>query len=112
MFPPGWSRNVAFASMGGAQPIGFGIGLTLGGVLTGTIGWQWGFYIAAITNLIMLVIAAWQLPRNVQNASHNVWQRLASDIDWVGVLIASSSLAMLSYIIAYVKPKFTIVFCC
>jgi MFS family permease len=108
VFPPGWSRNVAFASMGGAQPVGFGIGLTLGGVFTGTIGWQWGFYAAAITNFVMLVVAAWQLPKNVQNASHGVWQRLASDIDWVGAIIASISLAMLSYVIAYVKPRLAI----
>lgn len=91
--------------MGGAQPIGFGIGLTLGGVFTSTIGWQWGFYTAAILNLVMLVLAAWQLPKSTQTASQ-VWQRLAFDIDWIGAIIASASLAMLSYVITYVKPWF------
>lgn len=104
VFPPGRSRNIAFASMGGAQPVGFGLGLTLSGAFTGTIGWQWGFYAAAIANLVMFVVAAWQLPQNVQSASYDVWQRLVSDIDWVGALVASISLAMLSYVIAYVNP--------
>lgn len=104
VFPRGQSRNIAFAAMGGAQSIGFAIGLVLGGVITGTIGWNWGFYVAAISNFVMLGISTWQLPKNVQE-SHGSWlQRLAADIDWVGVILASAGLAMLSYIIAYVVP--------
>lgn len=38
---PGKIRNIAFASMGGGQPLGFSVGLSLGGVLADTIGWQW-----------------------------------------------------------------------
>jgi MFS family permease len=108
MFPPGQSRNVAFATMGGAQPIGFGLGLTLSGVFTGTIGWQWGFYLAAITNLIMLALSAWQLPRNEPNAAQDIWRRLINDIDWVGAILASVSLGMLSYVLAYVTFTYNI----
>jgi MFS family permease len=100
VFPPGKARNIAFASMGGAQPLGFGIGLTLGGVLIGTIGWQWGFYIAAIVNAVMLVLATWQLPKNVQKTTDGLWKRLVSHVDWIGVTIASSGLAILSYAIS------------
>jgi MFS family permease len=103
-FPPGRARNIAFASMGGAQPLGFGMGLTLGGVLTDTIGWQWGFHIAAIANVVMLVIATWQLPKNVQSTASDMWHRLVSDVDWVGVILASSALALLSYALSYVNP--------
>ncbi|RJE22590.1 Major Facilitator Superfamily [Aspergillus sclerotialis] len=99
VFPPGQSRNIAFASMGGAQPIGFGIGLVLGGIITGSIGWKWGFFVAAISNAVMLVISAWYLPKNAQQ-SVKVWHRIAADIDWIGVILASVSLALLSYIIA------------
>lgn len=101
VFPPGKSRNIAFASMGGAQPIGFGLGLVLGGVITGTVGWNWGFYVAAISNALMLLISARYLPNRAPQ-SGNMWQRIAADIDWVGVIFASASLALLSYIIAYV----------
>lgn len=104
VFPPGRSRNAAFATMGGSQPLGFGLGLTLGGVFTGTVGWQWGFYTAAITNLVMLVLSAWQLPRNVQGTSKDVWQRLVNDIDWIGAIVASIALAILSYVITYANP--------
>lgn len=36
--------------MAGGQPIGFGVGILVGGILTDTIGWRWGFYTAAIAN--------------------------------------------------------------
>ena len=104
VFPPGKSRNIAFASMGGAQPVGFGLGLVLGGVITGTIGWPWGFYFAAISNFLMVLLCGWQLPRSTYQSKsfRNVWQSLLSDIDWAGVTMISTALAIISYIIAYV----------
>lgn len=104
VFPPGKSRNIAFASMGGAQPVGFGLGLVLGGIITGTIGWPWGFYIASISNFLMVLLCGWQLPRSTYQSetSRNVWQRMVSDIDWAGVTMVSTALAIISYIIAYV----------
>lgn len=86
--------------MGGAQPVGFGLGLTLGGVFTGSIGWQWGFHTAAITNLFMCVAAAWQLPQDTRWLSKDIWSRLAREIDWVGAITVSVALAMLSYVIS------------
>ena len=89
--------------MGGGQPIGFSVGLTLGGVLSSTIGWRWGFHIAAITNSIVFVIGLFGLPK-VDAAQTNVWERLRTDIDWVGITIGSASFVMLSYSFAYVSP--------
>ena len=89
--------------MGGGQPIGFGVGLILGGVLTGTVGWQWGFFVAAIVNFLALLLAVWYLPRNLENLPPVSLKRLVSDIDWFGATIASSSLAMMSYFLAYLK---------
>ncbi|KAL8746796.1 MAG: hypothetical protein Q9190_001241 [Brigantiaea leucoxantha] len=101
-FVPGRSRNLAFAAMGGGQPVGFGLGLTVGGVLAGSIGWQWAFHMTAILNFITLSLSAWQLPRTVGAVEEVSWTRLKTDIDWLGAIIASSSLAMLSYVLAAV----------
>jgi MFS family permease len=95
-FPEGKSRNIAFASMGGGQPIGFSVGLTLGGVFSNTIGWRWGFHIAAIINSIVFVVGFFGLPQ-VNDKQTHMWQRLRKEIDWVGIAIGSASLAMLSY---------------
>lgn len=98
-FPEGRRRNIAFASMGGGQPIGFSLGLTLGGVLSDSIGWRWGFYIAAIINTVILGLAMYGLPKKYPKESIT-WTRLTSDIDWIGALISSVSLALLSYAFA------------
>ena len=107
----GQRRNMAFAAMGGGQPIGFSIGLALGGVLTDTIGWRWGYYLAAILTVIVLAVAVWGLPKEIDQptvedgaAPQTGWsyrlQRLKTEIDWVGAMIASASLALISYVFA------------
>lgn len=99
-FPTGQRRNIAFASMGAGQPIGFSIGLTLGGVFADSIGWRWGFYIAALLNTVIFLTAIWGLPKNTEKHGPVTWNRIATDIDWVGASIASVSLALLSYVLA------------
>ncbi|WPH04306.1 Hypothetical protein R9X50_00719500 [Acrodontium crateriforme] len=105
----GKTRNMGFACMGGGQPIGFSIGLALGGVLTDSIGWRWGFYISAMLNVVVLVVAIWALPKSIDNpmagdATKGTWasklEQLRTEIDWVGALLASTSLAMLSFVFA------------
>ncbi|KAG9664573.1 integral membrane protein, partial [Aureobasidium melanogenum] len=108
VFPPGKERNITFAMMGGAQPFGFGIGMVLGGVFTGTIGWQWGFHVAAIINFFMFILAAWQLPPTPSAHKHHIWSRLATDIDWLGLILASGFLAMLSYVISVLTGDLTV----
>lgn len=106
----GKRRDFAFAAMGGGQPIGFAVGLALGGVLTDSIGWRWGFYMAAIIDGAIFAVALWGLPRGIdappdsQGAADFTWgqkfEQLKHDIDWVGAIIASISLASLSYVFA------------
>lgn len=79
--------------------MGFGLGLGLGGVFAGTIGWEWGFYVAAIVTFAVLVFSVSQLP-GVEAAVPFSWHRIAWEIDWGGALIASACLAMLSYVLA------------
>lgn len=108
----GRRRNLAFAAMGGGQPIGFALGLALGGVLTDSIGWRWGFYLSAIIDALICAVAFWGLPKTIDSPPDTQgpadlswstkWRQLKDDIDWVGALIASTSLAMLSYVFAYV----------
>ncbi|KAF2012238.1 integral membrane protein [Aaosphaeria arxii CBS 175.79] len=98
-FPEGKRRNIAFASLGAGQPIGFSLGLTLGGIFNDKIGWRWGFHVSAIINTIVFVLAFFGLPKNKRTEAERVqvWSRLKNDIDWVGILIGALSLAMLSY---------------
>ena len=99
-FPRGTWRNIAFASNGMGQPLGYSVGLILGGVFTDTIGWRWSFYVMAIVNFCISISAIWVLP-NVRKPSQKMWsRRLIEDIDWIGACIMSAALGMLLYVLA------------
>ncbi len=98
-FPRGKRRNIGFACMGMGQPLGYSIGLILGGVFTNTIGWRWGYYLSAIINAALFVAALWGLPAAKTREAVS-WGRLLHEIDWIGALIISISLGLLSYVLA------------
>lgn len=98
-FAPGRRRNIAFGTMGGGQPLGFTIGLVMGGGLTDTAGWQVGFYIAAAINSLLFVFALFGLPKIPRQAPITL-ARLRREIDWVGAFILSAALALLLYVLA------------
>ncbi|UKZ57259.1 hypothetical protein TrVGV298_011112 [Trichoderma virens] len=91
--------------MGGGQAVGFGSGLVLGGIFSGTLGWRWGFYITAILNVVILVVAIWALPAGVDGVAlgRETLNRLARDIDWLGCGLINTALALLSYELAVVS---------
>ncbi|KAL2670524.1 hypothetical protein Neosp_014312 [[Neocosmospora] mangrovei] len=95
-------RNAAFAAMGGGQAVGFGLGLALGGVCADTIGWRWGFHATALLNGVVLALAIWALPASVDGGrlDRESFVRLGKDVDWVGALLVSACLALLSYELA------------
>ena len=111
----GKRRDMAFACMGGGQPVGFAVGLAIGGVLTDTIGWRWCFFIAAIFNVVLFAMAVWGLPKSIDAPADapgtayltwsQKWEQIKHEIDWVGAIIASASLAMISYVFAYVAHQ-------
>ncbi|RYO85003.1 hypothetical protein DL766_008604 [Monosporascus sp. MC13-8B] len=101
-FPRGQWRNTAFAMNGMAQPLGYALGLVLGGIFTDTIGWRWSYYIMAMLNFCVSVTSIWSLP-TVTHPSQKEWtQQLREDVDWVGAIILSISLGMLMYVLGTV----------
>ncbi|KAK8139111.1 hypothetical protein PG984_002491 [Apiospora sp. TS-2023a] len=101
-FPKGHWRNTAFAMSGMAQPLGYALGLVLGGIFTDTIGWRWAYFIMAMVNFVISVISVWSLP-DVRHPSKKSWaRRLREDVDWIGVLILSVALALLMYVLAMI----------
>ncbi|OJZ85210.1 hypothetical protein ASPFODRAFT_61887 [Aspergillus luchuensis CBS 106.47] len=104
-FPSGKLRNLAFALMGSGQPIGFGVGLLLGGVFADTVSWRWGFYSAAIANTPVLLLSVWQLPARTSKQQGVSWRNIFFGIDWIGALTASAALALLSYALAVITDN-------
>jgi len=103
-FGPGQTRNIAFAALGGGQPIGYALGLVLGGFFVESIGWRYGFHLGTVCGVVFTAVAVWSLPADEHERFGNVWRKLQVEIDWIGAFIASSSLAMLFYVFALACP--------
>ena len=85
--------------MGAGQAFGFCVGLVLGGLFVDTIGWRAGYYMCAATNVAFALVSFWSVPKDKQE-SHNVMRRLQGELDWVGAAMISTSLGLLSYVLA------------
>ncbi len=89
--------------------MGFLVGLVLGGILTDTIGWRPAFYMIAGINGAVLCIALVFLPKQVHSARSNMLHRIRADIDWLGVILITTSLALLSYVLAAITVQISAV---
>lgn len=101
VLPQGRSRNVAFSVLGLSQPLGFSLGLVLGGILVDTIGWRAGWYLAGGGTLIFSVIGLWALPKSrTPRRLEDIMRDFKTKVDWVGAGLASAFMAMLCYLLA------------
>lgn len=80
------------------MPLGFSVGLVLGGVLVETVAWRIGFYVAGAIMLLQAIAGFKIIP--LEKTPQNVLSKLRTEIDWIGAVIACTGLAMLSYVLA------------
>lgn len=99
-FPKGHWRTTCFAMNGMAQPLGYALGLVLGGVFTDTVGWRWAYWVMAILAACVSVMAVWALPA-VEHGSVKTWtEQLREDVDCVGAVGLSAALGLMMYVLA------------
>ena len=99
--PQGRSRNVSFACLGMSQLLGFTLGLIVGGVLVDSIGWRSGWYICGVVTLLLFVVGLWSLPKlELPGSFRSTLYSLRLKVDWVGTLLASALMALLSYFLS------------
>lgn len=104
-FDRGTRRNISFACQGMGQPLGYALGLILGGVFADTIGWRWGYHMSAIINLFLFLAAFWGLPPD--EPKDVSWKRLGNDIDWIGAMTLSVAFGLLSYVLAMITASYS-----
>lgn len=59
---PGTARARAMSAWGAASTLGGATGVVVGGVLAGTVGWSWVFYVTVPATALVLVLAPRLLP--------------------------------------------------
>ncbi|KAJ5555266.1 hypothetical protein N7535_007704 [Penicillium sp. DV-2018c] len=99
--PAGNLSKLASFCTSGSHYVGSMMGIILGGVLSETIDWRWGFHGAAIISLLVFFLSIWAIPQESEKTRHDTWTEIAEDIDWAGTLLASSLMALLFSALAY-----------
>ncbi|KAL3465835.1 major facilitator superfamily domain-containing protein [Aspergillus heterothallicus] len=105
LLPPGRSRNVAFSCIGLSQPLGFSLGLVIGGILADTIGWRAGWYLSGGITLFFSIVGLWALPQNRMARGAGLMHNVRTNIDWVGAGLASAFMALLCYLLAILSAN-------
>ncbi len=107
---PGKRRNIAFASLGLGQPLGWSVGLVVGGLCEDTVlGWRFSFYLTAVLAMSVGVVNLWILPEDRRREKF-VWKRFLESVDWIGIVISSTCLGLFCYVFAYIfihLPEFS-----
>lgn len=102
--PAGRARNIGFGCLGLTQPLGFSFGMVISGIMIERIGWRSAFYLSGAGILIAAAASWFTLPKikpeNEGLIIRGLLERLRREVDWVGGAIASSGLALLSYVLA------------
>ena len=96
-FPHGRPRNIGFACLGGGQPVGFSLGLFLGGVFVDKASWRDGWYTCAGLTVLILFAGVWGIPKDSKPFSMKI---LINEIDWVGAVLSSTCLGLVLYVLA------------
>ena len=91
---------MAFACLGISMPLGFSLGLIVGGVLVDTIGWRSGWYISGGITLLFAAIGVWDLPKGETYRYTDIVHNVKTKIDWVGAGLASAFMALVCYLLA------------
>ena len=64
-FAEGPERNRAMGWFGTMSTVGFAVGMMLGGLLTGTVGWPWVMGINVPIGLAVIALSRWALPASL-----------------------------------------------
>lgn len=100
VLPQGRGRNLAFSCVGLSQPLGFSLGLVVGGILVDTIGWRSGWYIAGGVTLFFAGVGMWALPKGDKDQYADIRHNMRTKVDWVGAGLASAFMALICYLLA------------
>lgn len=89
LFAEGEGRNRALGAIGGVSGAGFALGLLLGGLLTGTVGWRWVFFINLPIGLCVWLMATRLLPETPRTRQPLLPPGLFRHRSLIGAVIAS-----------------------
>ena len=98
IFPEGQQRNRALGIFGSVAGIGFGAGVILGGLLTGSLGWRWVFFVNLPIGLLSVLLAFPLLPSTRASAARQ-------QVDVGGAILGSGAMIVLVLALSRLTPQ-------
>ncbi|KAG8420276.1 hypothetical protein J3459_011242 [Metarhizium acridum] len=99
--PRGRPRNFAFSCLGLSQPLGFSFGLVLRGRSSRSPWLESRLVHYGSLTLVLSAVATWALPKShYERTFRGTLRNFKERVDWVGALLASTFMALLSYLFA------------
>ncbi|KDQ30477.1 hypothetical protein PLEOSDRAFT_155156 [Pleurotus ostreatus PC15] len=94
-FPPSKARALAFTTFSTGNPLGGGLGMTLGGVLTefSPAGWRSSFFVFAGISCICIVGGYFFIDADKPTTEKN------GRVDWIGAFLVTSGLTLLTVVL-------------
>ncbi len=89
-FAEGPARNRAMGWFGTMSTVGFAVGMMLGGLLTGAVGWEWVMFINVPIGLVVIALAPLTLPSGGE-------ERPSTSFDLLGAALITGAAATLVY---------------
>lgn len=89
-FAEGPARNRAMGWFATMSTIGFGVGMMLGGLLTGAVGWEWVMFINVPIGLLVIALAPMLLPSGGEDQP-------GTSFDLLGAALITGAAASLVY---------------
>ncbi|OIW33111.1 MFS general substrate transporter [Coniochaeta ligniaria NRRL 30616] len=94
VYRPGPRKNLVFAMYGAVCPVGFFLGLFVGGLSEEVLSWRWYFWLGAISAAIGSAASLFSIPNDYRDA-----RRRGCGMDWLGTLTTVPGLLLVVYAI-------------
>ncbi|TVY85516.1 putative MFS-type transporter [Lachnellula suecica] len=97
--PQGRFRNIAISCLGAGQPVGFGVGMVVGGLFIRYLRWRYAFYVGGALTFVIFVCSVFALPKDAVTSESisDTFRRLKREIDWIGCVLLSTCLGLFTY---------------
>ena len=92
----GAERNRALGIFGAVGGLGFTVGVLLGGFITGSLGWEWVFFVNVPVGIAAAILAPFLIPESRAETA----QAGSRSFDLAGALTVTAGLAILVYAVA------------
>ena len=94
-YRPGPRKNLVFSIYGGSAPLGFFLGIFVGGLTSQYLKWGWYFWIGAILTALAAVAAALTVPSSSQERDRS--SRKDLKMDWMGSVLSFAGLILVVF---------------